>query len=73
MKLYDLSLVVLLIFFAASVIFVGVSYECLGPDSEITKDAEEIVEVEAEALIKKETGIEIPLPIPKVTNATNQK
>ena len=61
MKLYDASIVIIICILAVSAIATGVSYKYLGSDSVVTQDAEKILETEGEILIKKETGIDIPL------------
>ncbi len=73
MKLYDASLLIMisiLVFFTVSSV---VSYKYLGPDSLITKDSEKVIEGEAEAIILKETGIDIHLTEIQVPNASSQK
>ena len=69
MKLYDVSLIIILSVIAVSALVTFVSYKALGPDSFITKDAEQVLETEAEVLIKKETGIDINLK-PETAPAT---
>lgn len=71
MKFYDLSVIIIVSILVVSAIVGGISYKVLGPDSPITKEAEKVVETEAEALILKETGVDIPLvPKPQTTTTT---
>lgn len=62
MKFYDISLIIIISVLVISALVAGVSYKGLGPDNIITKDAEKVVEAELEALILKETGIDLTTP-----------
>lgn len=61
MKFYDISLIIIISILMASTLAAAISYKVLGPNSPITIDAEKVVEKEAETLIQKETGIDIPI------------
>jgi hypothetical protein len=68
MKFYDAGLSIFIIVFVITCICAGVSYEYLGQSSPITQEIENIAEKEGEAIILKETGIDVT-PKPQVTNA----
>ncbi len=70
MKFYDAGLTIMIVFFVITCIAAGISYEYLGPSNKVTEVLEEGAEKEGEAIILKETGIDIT-PKPQVTNAVS--
>lgn len=71
MKFYDAGLTILIIVLVATGIAGTASYFVLGKDSPITHDIESAAETEGEAIILKETGIDV-IPKPQVTNAVQK-
>lgn len=69
MKFYDAGLTILIVVLVFSGIAGTVSYFVLGKDNPVTHDIENAVEKEGEAIILKETGIDVT-PKPQVINAT---
>lgn len=69
MKLYDASILIIVIVFVLTAAGTFASYKLLGPNSPVTKDAEQALEVEGEALVERETGIILPAPASQATPA----
>jgi len=67
MKFYDMGITILIVAFVLTCIVGGVSWEYLGQSSPITQEIEKVAEKEGEAIILKETGIDVT-PKPQVTN-----
>lgn len=68
MKFYDAGVTIFIVIFVVTCIAAGVSYEFLGQSSKITQSIEAVAEKEGEAIIMKETGIDVT-PKPQVTDA----
>jgi hypothetical protein len=66
-KLFDASIVIILVCFAATAVAGFFSYKFLGKDSPVTNEIEQIAEKEGEAIILKETGIDVSPILPQIT------
>jgi len=72
MKFYDAGVTIFIVIFVITCICAGVSYEYLGQSSIITQDLESAAEKEGEAIILKETGIDVTPKVSTGSTGTSQ-